>query len=86
VLAPNPLFGGMSGVLYGLSGYAWMKGRFAPELGIFLDPTLIFMMLAWFVFCLLGVIGSVANVAHGVGLLMGIAIGIAPHVFRRRSI
>jgi GlpG protein len=81
----NPLFGGMSGVLYGLFGYAWMKSRFAPELGLYMHPNTVVLMIGWFFLCITGVIGSVANTAHAAGLAMGILIGAAPHLLPRRQ-
>ncbi len=77
-LVSGPFFGGMSGVIYGLFGYAWMRGKTDPASGLYLDPTTVIMMLAWFFLCLFGIIGSVANTAHGVGLVMGILLGIIP--------
>jgi GlpG protein len=79
---PNPLFGGMSGVLYGLFGYAWMKSRFAPELGLFVHPNTVVFLIAWFFLCMTPAVGlgHVANVAHGIGLVLGIAIGAVPHL------
>src|SRR5947209_20418782 len=41
----GPDFGGMSGVVYGLLGYAWMKGKFDPSAGIFVHPQTVTMML-----------------------------------------
>src|SRR5262245_48707511 len=79
----SPAFGGMSGVLYGLFGYAWMKSRFEPELGLHMSRENVFIMLGWFVLCLFGVVGSIANVAHGAGLLGGLAFGYAPRLWRR---
>jgi GlpG protein len=80
---PNPLFGGMSGVLYGLFGYAWMKSRFEPSLGLDVSPLLAASLLVWFFLCLTGVFRiPVANVAHAVGLVLGLAIGYAPTLWR----
>jgi GlpG protein len=73
--ASGPLFGGMSGVVYGLLGYVWMKGRYDPASGLFLHPQTVTMMLVWFFLCLVGVIPNVANTAHGVGLGIGMAWG-----------
>jgi len=75
-LAAGPRFGGMSGVIYGLLGYAWMMGRYRPEAGIGLHPQSVVMMLVWFVICLSDALGvPVANAAHGFGLIAGIFWG-----------
>jgi GlpG protein len=79
---PNPLFGGMSGVLYGLFGYAWMKSRFEPSLGLDVSPVQAASLLIWFFLCLAGVIPHAANVAHAVGLVLGLAVGYAPTLWR----
>ena len=68
---------GMSGVVYGLLGYAWMKGRFDPGSGLLLHPQTVAMMLIWFFLCLTGLMGNIANTAHAVGLVLGIAWGYA---------
>ncbi len=74
----SPQFGGMSGVLFGLFGYAWMKSRFEPRLGLNLPRETVYLMLVWFFLCLLGVIPGIANGAHAGGLLLGLLIGYAP--------
>ena len=74
-LVTGPSFGGMSGVVYGLLGYVWMKSRFDPGSGLFLHPQTVSMMLIWFFLCLTGLMGNIANAAHGVGLRLGIAWG-----------
>lgn len=71
----GPIFGGMSGVVYGLLGYVWIRGRFDPASGLFLHPSTVNMMLIWFVLCYTGLLGPVANTAHAVGLVTGIGWG-----------
>lgn len=80
-------FGGMSGVVYGLFGYVWMKTRFEPELGLYLDAGNITLMVVWFFLCMTPWInffinGKVANAAHAGGLLAGMLIGYAPVLWR----
>lgn len=77
---PDSLFGGLSGVVYGLMGYLWIRHRLAPHPLTQLPPGIVPLMLAWLVLCLLGVVdwfieGGVANGAHVTGLLTGIAFG-----------
>jgi GlpG protein len=71
----SPAFGGMSGVVYGLLGYIWVRGKCDPASGLYLHPSTVVMMLVWFFACLTGMIGHIANAAHGVGLVMGMAWG-----------
>ena len=71
----GPNFGGMSGVDYGLMGYIWIRGKFDPGSGLFLHPSSVTMMIVWFFACLAGFVGNIANWAHGIGLLMGMAWG-----------
>jgi GlpG protein len=82
VITLAPSFGGMSGVDYALFGYIWMKSRFEPELGFVLDPINVLFMIGWFFLCLSGLIGNIANLAHAVGLLIGIVVGYAPTLWR----
>lgn len=87
-MTTGPGFGGMSGVVYGLFGFVWMRSMYDPSSGFRLDQFTVFILLVWFVLCIatevpafqqtLGRLfgGGVANVAHAVGLVVGIAIGI----------
>jgi GlpG protein len=70
----GPAFCGMSGVVYGLLGYIWVKGKFDPGSGYFLHPNTMAFMMIWFVACLV-IIPGIANWVHGVGLAVGLAAG-----------
>ncbi len=72
--------GGMSGVIYALLGYAWMKSDYEPEAGIAIQSQTIVWMLLWLVACMLGVFGPIANAAHLSGLVFGMFVGLAPHL------
>jgi GlpG protein len=74
----GPYFGGMSGVVYGLFGYIWLRGQCDPGSGLTLSPTTVWMMLAWYFLCLFGLIANVANTTHTIGLVLGILWGAAP--------
>jgi len=77
------IFGGMSGVLFGLLGYAWMKSRYDPQAEIYVHPNTVTFLMLWLVVCALGLIGHVANWAHSVGLAVGMGVGIAPYAWRQ---
>lgn len=71
----GPFFGGMSGVVYGLLGYVWMKAKFDPNSGFRLHQQTVLMMIGWFFLCVFGIVPNVANWAHGAGLAIGIVWG-----------
>lgn len=74
-LADGPQFGGMSGVVFGLFGYVLLMARFAPSAGMVMINSNAIFVLVWFVVCLTGAVGPIANWAHGVGLLVGVGFG-----------
>ena len=86
----GPLFGGMSGVVYGYFGYIWIHGQINPRFGIKLNPVIVKFMLGWFVICWSGILEklfglNVANTAHTAGLACGIvAAGGSWLLFRMR--
>jgi GlpG protein len=71
----GPMFGGLSGVVYGLLGYIWIRGKLDPGSGLFVQPSTVVMMIIWFFFCFTPWAGAIANGAHTAGLLMGMAWG-----------
>jgi len=78
----DPMFGGMSGVVYGLLGYAWMKTKYDTGSGVYVSPNTVLFMGIWFVACWSPLISRVANWAHLGGLLAGLVIGYAPHMWK----
>lgn len=84
------VFGGMSGVVYALIGYIWMRQKYDPHPALAVPPGIIGFMLMWLILCLTGVVdafmasGGVANGAHVGGLLAGMAWAILGS-YRRRA-
>jgi GlpG protein len=66
------MFGGMSGVVYGLLCYMWIQGKFNPAGDLSLNPQIVTFMIAWFFLCLTGLLRvDVANTAHAAGAVVG---------------
>jgi GlpG protein len=69
------LFGGLSGVVYALMGYCWLRGERDPESGIYLERGLMGFAIVWLIIGWYGAFGlSIANAAHVTGLLVGLAM------------
>ncbi len=74
------LFGGMSGVVYGLLGFSWVAPMLQPAWRIQPTPTLMLVMVGWLLACLVGLVeslgfGAIANAAHVGGLICGAVMG-----------
>lgn len=86
------IFGGLSGVLYGLLGHCWLFQKLSPDEAYRLPPGVVVLMLAWLVICLTGVIEvvsfgalAIANAAHVGGLVAGCFTGIVGGFLARRN-
>jgi GlpG protein len=76
------IFGGMSGVVYGLLGFSWAGAYCQPAWLIKPPNAVMLFMVGWLVLCVLGVVGvlgfgAVANAAHVAGLVVGVCLGVA---------
>ncbi|TXU41161.1 rhomboid family intramembrane serine protease GlpG [Enterobacter roggenkampii] len=81
----GPWFGGLSGVVYALMGYVWLRGERDPQSGIYLQRRLITFALIWLIagwFDLFGM--SIANGAHVAGLAVGLAMAFADTLHARK--
>ncbi len=70
----GPAFGGMSGVVYGLLGYIWIRGKLDAGSGLYLNQPTVIMMLLWLVVGFSGAL-HMANWAHLGGLVLGMGWG-----------
>ena len=69
----HPNFGGMSGVVYALFGFVWMRSKYDPASGYFLAPNTVMIMIGWFFLCF--ALPQIANTAHALGLATGVVWG-----------
>ncbi len=75
------LFGGLSGVVYALLGFAWVAGRLNTAWRELTPSTPVMLfMVGWLLVCVFGLVNvlgfAVANAAHVGGLLSGAFIGL----------
>jgi GlpG protein len=85
------LFGGLSGVLYGLLGHCLIFQLLSPNPAYRLPRGVLVMMLVWLVLCMSGLIsmigfGEIANAAHVGGLLIGCFTGLLGGLYNRRKL
>lgn len=76
------IFGGMSGVVYGLLGFSWVAPLIQPNWQIQPPRAIMLFMVGWLFLCMFGVVeflgfGAIANAAHLGGLLCGLFLGVA---------
>lgn len=68
-------FGGMSGVVYGLFGYLWVRGKRDFHFGLHVSPMTAGLLLVFLALGIFGLLGPTANAAHFSGLMAGGALG-----------
>jgi membrane associated rhomboid family serine protease len=71
---------GLSGVVYGLFGLLWVLAKKDHSLADAVDAQTTAIVVGWFFFCIfLTVTGAmpIANIAHGVGAILGALLGWA---------
>lgn len=77
----GPNFLGMSGVVYGLLGFLWIRGKVDNKYGLQINQGIVSFMLIWLVFCFFS--NNVANGAHVGGLLAGAAWAMVSGTLKR---
>lgn len=70
------IFGGFSGAVYGLIGFAWMYAEYNRSGYIRLSPQNIQLAVVWMVLCFTGALGPIANGAHFGGFAAGMILGM----------
>jgi GlpG protein len=82
IFSGSSLFGGLSGVIYGMFGYCLVIELDLKYERYSLPPAIYLFMLVWMLLGFLGVLtlfgfGNVANYAHLGGLIGGLIFGMA---------
>jgi len=79
--ASGPVFGGLSGVVFALLAYTWLWDKLTASRYFGLPPALMILMVVWVLLGYSGMLtaigfGGIANTAHFVGLLSGLALAV----------
>lgn len=85
----GPMFGGLSGVIFGLMAYTWLWDRISQDFRFGLPPILMTFMVVWLVLGVSGLLekmglGAVANTAHLAGLISGLVSAPVVYAFRQK--
>lgn len=84
--ATGPAFGGMSGVVYALFGFVWMRAQYDRKYRYALSDVNAVLMMGWFVLCATGFMGPIANLGHAGGLVVGLLFGLPAYIRQVRAV
>ena len=79
----SPFGGGMSGVVYALFGFVWIRWRYFGEAGFVLSQLTVILMIVFFFYGFS--LDQIANTAHAFGFGFGILIAFAPSMFKGKA-
>jgi len=79
-------FGGMSGVVYSLFAFVWIRGRLDPSFPYRMPQQLVTFMLIWLGLGFTGWVGPIANWVHTGGLLVGAVWGVISSGYLQRKL
>lgn len=82
----GPAFGGMSGVVYALFGFVWMRAQYDRKHRYAMSDVNALLMMGWFVLCATGFVGPIANLGHAGGLVVGLAFGLPVYIRHVRAV
>lgn len=82
----SPFSVGLSGAVYGLFGYIWIRGRYDPTFPAAMPKNTVVWMIGWYILCFTGILGPIANWAHTGGLVSGMLLGIVDSKFLIRKL
>jgi len=80
------IFGGMSGVVYALFAFIWLRGRLDPSFPYRLPQQLVTFMLIWLGLGFTGWVGPIANWVHTGGLIVGAGWGVVSSGYIQRRL
>lgn len=80
------IFGGMSGVVYGLFAFIWIRGRLDPSFPYRMPQQLVTFMLIWLGLGFTGWVGPIANWVHSGGLIVGAIWGVVSSGYLGRKL
>jgi GlpG protein len=84
--ASGPAFGGMSGVVYGLIAYIWIRNRLNAKPRYELNQFDLVTAVIWYFACWTGALGPIGNWDHTAGLVGGLIWGYLDPVPVRKDV
>ncbi len=79
-------FGGMSGVVYALFAFIWIRGRLDPSFPYRMPQQLATFMMIWLALGFTGFVGPIANWVHTGGLVSGAAWALLSSGYIQRKL
>jgi len=86
IMSGPTTFGGMSGVVYSLFAFIWIRGRLDPSFPYRMPQQLVTFMLIWLGLGFTGWVGPIANWVHTGGLLVGAIWGVISSGYIQRKL